>query len=235
MGWPLADMHGFRVRQLYRAGLNILLPVLPLHGPRAVNSVRGQGFMTIDLIDSLHGLTQSTWDVRRVLAWLRSDHHARATGLYGLSLGAYVAALVASLDEDLSCVIAGIPAVDLPELYRRHSPPEIRRRAEEAGALGETATAVHRVVSPLAMVPRVPLNRRFIFAGLGDRMSTFDHAHRLWLHWGRPRLSTYEGGHVGFFFSAAVNRFVREALVESRMLRLVRAPTSLPTASGTYV
>src|SRR5437763_8601598 len=47
MGWPLADMRGFRVRQLYRAGLNILMPVLPLHGPRAASSVRGQGFMTV--------------------------------------------------------------------------------------------------------------------------------------------------------------------------------------------
>jgi dienelactone hydrolase len=218
MGFPLADTHGFRVRQLYRSGLNILMPVLPLHGPRAVSSVRGQGFMTIDLIDSLYGLAQSAWDIRRALAWLRRDQDARVVGLYGLSLGAHVASLVACLDPDLACVIAGIPAVDLPDLYRRHSPPEVRRRAEEAGALGETADAVHRVVSPLAMPSRVPSDRRFIFAGLGDRMSTFGHAQRLWLHWGRPRLETYEGGHVGFFFSGGVTRFVQEALAASGMI-----------------
>ncbi|HWC38305.1 MAG TPA: alpha/beta hydrolase [Acidimicrobiales bacterium] len=218
MGWPLADMRGFRVRQLYRSGLNILLPVLPLHGPRAMSSVRGQGFMSIDLIDSLHGLTQSCWDVRRALAWLRQEQGAEVVGVYGLSLGAHVASLLAGLDPDLACVIAGIPEVDLPDLYRRHSPPDVRRLAEHAGALGETAAAVHRVVSPLAMEARIPTERRFIFAGLGDRMSTFDHARRLWLHWGRPRLATYEGGHVGFFFSGAVTRFVREALISSGLV-----------------
>jgi dienelactone hydrolase len=206
MGWPLADIRGFRVRQLYRAGLNILMPVLPLHRPRAVSSVRGQGFLSIDLIDSVHGLTQSVWDVRRAIGWLRQEQDAEVVGIFGLSLGAYVASLVASLDGDLASVIVGIPAVDLPDLYRRHAPPGVRRLAEEAGALGETASAVHRVVSPLSMAPRVPVERRFIFAGLGDRMSTFGHAHRLWLHWERPRLETYEGGHVGFFFSGAVGR-----------------------------
>jgi pimeloyl-ACP methyl ester carboxylesterase len=225
MGWPLADLRGFRARQLYRAGLNILMPVLPLHGPRAASSVRGQGFMSIDLIDSLHGLTQSVWDVRRAIGWLRDEQDAETLGVFGLSLGAYVASLVASLESDLASAIIGIPAVDLPDLYRRHAPPEIRRLAEEAGALGEKASAVHRVVSPLCMSPRVPLERRFIFAGLGDRMSTFGHAHRLWLHWERPRLEAYEGGHVGFFFSGTVGRFVQEALAQSG---LIAAPGTKP-------
>lgn len=215
MGWPLADMHGFRARQLYRMGLNVLVPVLPLHGPRTTSSVRGEGFMTIDLIDSLHGLTQSAWDVRRAIRLLNEEYGAHDVGLYGLSLGGYVAALVAALEEGLACVIAGIPAIDLPDLYRRHSPPHMRRLAEKAGALGETASAVHQVVSPLSMAPRMEFGRRFIFGGLGDRMSTFGHAHRLWLHWDRPRLATYDGGHVGFFFARSVTRFVQEALVES--------------------
>ncbi len=218
MGWPLADIRGFRARQLYRAGLNILMPVLPLHGPRAASSVRGQGFMSIDLIDSLHGLTQSVWDVRRSIGWLRREQDAEVLGVFGLSLGAHVACLVASLDNDLASVIAGIPAVDLPDLYRRHAPADVRRLAEHAGALGETASAVHRLVSPLCMAPRVPLDRRFIFAGLGDRMSTFGQAHRLWLHWERPRLEAYEGGHVGFFFSRVVGRFVQEALATSGLI-----------------
>lgn len=226
MGQPFADFGGFRVRQLRRMGLNVLMPVLPLHGPRAVSSVRGQGFMSIDPIDSLHGLAQSAWDVRRAIRWLRDEHGAQGVGLYGLSLGAYVASLVGSLDGSLTCVIAGIPAVDLPDLYRRHGPADVRRRAEEAGALGGVASSIHRVVSPLAMPPLIPLERRFIFAGLGDRMASFSHAHRLWLHWGRPRLATYEGGHVGFFFSRAVNRFVENALADSGL-----RPSPVPEGS----
>jgi dienelactone hydrolase len=218
MGQPYLDLRGFRARQLYRLGLNIAVPVLPLHGPRTTSRVRGEGFMTANLIDSVHGLAQSAWDVRRTIGWLRGEHAAAGVGVYGLSLGGYVAALVAALEEGLDCSIAGIPVVDLPAMYRRHSPPGQRRRAERAGALGEPAQAVHRVVSPLAMPPRVPHPGRFVFAGFGDRMATFGQARRLWEHWERPQSAWYGGGHVGFFWSGAVTRFVADALTSSALL-----------------
>ncbi len=218
MGRPGVDFRAFRALQLHRDGLNVLLPVLPSHGPRAMSNVRGEGFMSVDLVDSVHGLAQSAWDVRRAMRWLREKHTAEQIGVYGLSLGGYVAALVASLDADLACVIAGIPCTDFPSLYRRHSPGWVRRRAEQHGALGPMASEMHRVVSPLAMAPLVPAERRFIFGGLGDRMSTFDQARRLWEHWDRPLLGSYNGGHVGFFFSGTARGFVADALRRTGML-----------------
>ncbi|HXQ61828.1 MAG TPA: alpha/beta hydrolase [Acidimicrobiales bacterium] len=209
------DLRAFRATQLHRRGINVVVPVLPLHGPRASGRVRGEDLMTIDLIDSMHGMAQATWDLRRVIRWLRESQGATTVGLIGYSLGALVAALVASLEDDLACVIAGIPVVSLPELFRRHSPPDIARLADAYGVLGQAADDAHRVVSPLAMDCQVPFDRRFIFAGLGDRMSTFGQARRLWLHWGRPSLATYAGGHVGFFWSRAVRKLVDDALTHS--------------------
>ena len=118
-----------------------------------------------------------------------------------------------------------IPFADLPSLYRRHSPPRVGRLALELGALGDAADAVHRVVSPLTMVPVVPKERRFIFAGLGDRMSTYAQARRLWMHWDRPAFACYGGGHVGFYWSSQVNRFVTDALTTSGLLPS-RAPAT---------
>jgi pimeloyl-ACP methyl ester carboxylesterase len=209
---PLLDLRSFRAPQLRAEGLNVALPVLPLHGPRAAGSIRGEGLMTINLVDSMHGLAQAAWDLRMLIAWLRRTHGARRVGVFGHSLGAYVAALTAELQDDLDCVIAGIPVVDLPDLFRRHSPPEIAQRAEQLGVLGPAAQDVHRVVSPLSMDCRVPFDGRYVFAGLGDRMATFGHARRLWLHWNRPALATYHGGHVGFYWSSTVRRFVDDAL-----------------------
>jgi len=209
------DLRAFRVTQLHRRGINVVVPVLPLHGPRASGRVRGEDLMTIDLVDSMRGMAQATWDLRRVIRWLREAHGAQRVGVIGYSLGALVASLVASLEDDLACVIAGIPVVDLPQLFRRHSPPHITRLADAYGALGPAADDVHRVVSPLAMNCVVPFERRFIFAGLGDRMSTFGQARRLWLHWDRPALATYAGGHVGFYWSGAVKRFVDDAIASS--------------------
>ncbi len=47
---------------------------------------------------------------------------------------------------------------------------------------------------------------------LGDRMSTFGQARRPWLHWHRPSLAAYPGGHVGFFWSKADKEHVVEAM-----------------------
>ena len=209
------DLRAFRTAQLHRLGIHVAVAVLPLHGPRASGRVRGEDLMTIDMVDSMHGMAQANWDVRRLIRWLRDSQDAEHVGVMGQSLGGLVVSLVASLDPGLACVVAGVPVVDLPDLFRRHSPPAIARQAQQFGVLGSVADDVHRVVSPLAMSCLVAPGRRYIYAGLGDRMSTFGQAHRLWLHWDRPALQPYPGGHVGFFWSKAVKAFVTGAMVES--------------------
>jgi len=215
---PLMDLRSFKAGQLHAKGINVAVVVLPLHGPRASGSTPGEGFMSIDLVDSMHGLAQAAWDVRSVVGLLRSRHSARRIGLFGHSLGGHVVSLVAGLEDGLDCVIAGIPVVDLPDLFRRHSPPQVAGRALSFGALGPMADSVHRVVSPFALGCRVPFEHRYVFGGLGDRMATFGHARRLWLHWDRPALATYHGGHIGFYWSATVRRFVDEALRNSGLV-----------------
>jgi dienelactone hydrolase len=137
---------------------------------------------------------------------------AERIGVLGYSFGALAATLVASLEPDLACVIAGIPLVDLPALFQRHSGPHVAKLAATYGVLGTPADEVHRVVSPLAMDCKVPFEDRYIFAGLGDRMSTFSQARKLWMHWGCPSLAAYQGGHVGFFWSRAVRQLVDKAV-----------------------
>jgi dienelactone hydrolase len=214
-GHPWLDFSGFRAEALHRElGLNLILPVLPLHGPRKPGRFSGTEFMSFDMMNPVLGMAQSTWDIRRLASWARAEG-APAVGIYGLSLGGYATALVASVEPSFDLAIAGIPATDLPALFAHHCPPYLRRRAIKYHLLGEQTHRLHRVISPLALHPQVPKPRRYIFAGLGDRMSTPKQAYRLWLHWDQPRLEWYGGNHVGFFWSGAVDRFVRAALIES--------------------
>jgi predicted alpha/beta hydrolase len=169
--------------------------------------------MSIDLVDTVHAMAQSAQDLRSLICWARVVGDDAPVGIWGLSLGGYMASLVAALEDGLACVIAGIPATDIVDLYHRHSPPAVRRRALEHGALGAEATAVQSVVAPLVLTPKPPRERRFVFAGLGDRMSTSGQALRLWEHWDRPRIAWYPGGHVGFWWVGSINRFVTEALI----------------------
>jgi dienelactone hydrolase len=136
MGQPAMDLRAFRSRRLYRElGINLLLPVLPLHGARLDPGFqRGEGFMSIDLIDSVHGMAQAAWDVRAAIRWIRSQDADAPIGIYGLSLGGFVTALVASLEPGLACAIAGIPPLtSRPRRPCRLLPGRERRNVHRRG------------------------------------------------------------------------------------------------------
>jgi hypothetical protein len=223
MGQPLIDFTGFRARWLHQTlGVNVAIPVLPLHGPRRVGWRGGDGFLSGDFVDTVHAQAQAVWDVRRLIGWLRAQG-APGVGVYGISLGGYTAALVASLESELACVIAGIPATDFVRLAREHAPPMLVRAAERAGFSLDRIERLLRVVSPLALAPRVPHARRFLYAGVVDRLASPDQASDLWRHWGEPRTLWYHGSHVSFIWEPEILPLLAEALATSGLSAPSRA------------
>jgi dienelactone hydrolase len=215
MGHPPIDLTAFRAAELReRFGLNVLLPVLPLHGPRRIGRLSGDGFFGADVLDMVHAEAQAMWDLRRWLGWIRAQGGTRI-GVYGLSLGGYNAALLAGLDAELACVVAGIPATDLAALVWQHGPEHIIRVAEHRGLERERAERVLRVVSPLALAPLVAHERRFVFAGTADQLVPAGHVQRLVAHWGEPRTVWYEGAHLTFGVHGEVGRHLADALRSS--------------------
>jgi hypothetical protein len=212
MGRLLFDFVGFRIHWLHRhLGLNVAVPVLPFHGPRRVGRRSGDGYLTGDFVDTVHAQAQTLWDVRRLIAWVRTEG-TPAVGVYGLSLGGYSAAMLAALEDDLACVVAGMAPVDFAGLLRDNSPGPLVRATEWWGFPWATVDRVLRVVSPLALPRRVPRERCFLFAGVADGLAPPAQTRALWRHWGRPRLAWYRGGHVSFVVEAAVHELLCEAL-----------------------
>ncbi|MEB2345384.1 MAG: alpha/beta hydrolase [Deltaproteobacteria bacterium] len=222
MGTPLVDFGAFRPAWLHdRLGLNLVMPVLPVHGPRRIRRMSGDGFLSGELLDTVHALAQTAWDVRRIVSWVRAQG-AAAVGVYGLSLGGYSTALVSSLEPGFACGIAGIPATDFARLSWKHGPADSLRRAEEAGiGLGET-TDLKKVVSPLVLQPKLARERRFVFGGSADQLVPPDHVRDLWRHWERPAIHWYPGAHCTFGLHAPVRRFVEDALRESGLVAAAR-------------
>ncbi len=224
MGYPFMDFRGLHTATLHRAlGLNVAMPVLPLHGPRKVTVVSGEPFLSFDMMNTVHGLTQAVWDIRRLVSWIRAQG-ATSIGLYGVSLGAYVVSLLAGIEEGLDAIVAGIPVANFPALFHEHSPVHIRARSIEHRIMGGVAEDVFRVVSPMSFESKVPHDRRYIFAGYGDRMAFPEQARMLWEHWDKPRISWYSGNHVGYLWSRQVEAFLGEALAASG-LSYTRAAT----------
>ncbi|WP_369830357.1 alpha/beta hydrolase family protein [Mycobacterium sp. E2327] len=217
MGRAPLDLALFRAWKLHdELGLNVVMPVLPMHGPRARGLPKGVVFPGEDILDDVHATAHAVWDIRRLLSWIRSQEPDSLIGLNSLSLGGYIASLVASLEKGLTCAILGVPVADLVQLLGRHaglSKGDPRRRTMEL------AEPLGRMTSPLSLEPLVPMPGRFIYAGVADRVvHPREQVVRLWEHWGKPEIVWYPGGHTGFFRSRPVQKFVWDALRQSGLL-----------------
>ena len=227
MGRAAIDLAVFRAWKLHDdLGLNVVIPVLPMHGPRARGLPKGAVLPGEDVLDDVHATAQAVWDIRRLLSWIRLQEPESLIGLNGLSLGGYIASLVASLEKGLTCAILGVPVADLVELLGRHSG---FRDDDPRRLTMKLAEPIGRMVSPLSLTPLVPMRGRFIYAGVADRLvHPREQVIRLWEHWGKPEIVWYPGGHAGFFRSRPVQRFVWDALQQSGLIDTLPAQRDRP-------
>jgi hypothetical protein len=219
MGYPLTDIGAFDPRGYHqRLGLNLLLPVLPLHGPRSIGRISGQASTGADVLNTVHMQAQAMWDIRRLVSWIRAQG-GNAIGVFGISLGGYTAALLSVLEPRLACVIAGIPVTDPAGLCFGTNFSEADRLAlESSNITEERMRRALRVVSPLVLEPQVPVERRAIFGGVADRIVPPDQVRALVSHWDEPRTCWYQGSHMTFMWDREVRALVRSTLDEAGLL-----------------
>ena len=216
MGSEGADLRAFRGMHLHRRfGLNVAFVTLPFHGRRKADRGPLPKVPGIDLLDTLHALEQATWDVRQAMHLLRSRTD-ESIGLMGLSLGGGVAGCVASVDEP-DAVILLIPAVDLASLMV-DAATEMGEAADHLD-LFEQSRRLLAPVSPLALTPRVPVERRAIVAGTLDKFARpSSQAGALSRHWDDPVTHWYHGGHVSMFWSPRAKRSIDASLAHVGLL-----------------
>jgi pimeloyl-ACP methyl ester carboxylesterase len=178
------------IRAWRRRGLDVVLPVLPFHGRRAVQ--RGAPiFPASDPRLTHEGFRQAVHDLTALIAWLRGVGHG-PIGLVGMSMGGYTAALLATLLPELAYVVLVIPLSSIADIARAHG-----RLGEGSGAdaLHAALEAVYRPSSPFARPSVVPPDRVFAVAARGDRITGVAQAERLAGHFSAP-LSVVRGGHI---------------------------------------
>jgi pimeloyl-ACP methyl ester carboxylesterase len=213
MGNPKQDFQAFRARQLHeQSGLNVAMYVLPVHGPRAPGGFSGAKFFGNSPLDFLHAESQAIWDLRRLIGFIQRQE-ATQIGVIGISLGGYTSALLAGLEDRLSCVIASVPPSDMIHTTREYLAGSVERRlSAAAGVDNNRDRALYRVVSPLALSPRVEHQGRFIFAATGDQFVPIEQVRALWLHWQKPRISWCTGGHLSSQMQRDFHLLVDEAI-----------------------
>jgi hypothetical protein len=211
MGDPLADMVAFRATRLRRCGFNVAIPVLPHHGPRGAGRFE-VAFPGEDPTKNFHAAAQAIADVRALLAYIDSCHERSV--LFGISLGAYVAAAVAALEPTLAGVIVGVPAVDIADLMRTHAPPRFARHPAFAEFCA-TAAKLDAVTSALGLPPPEDSLPKRIWAGRADRLVRPSQVSRLAEHWGGAEVCWYAGGHIGFLTARSVHHYIAQSLIDA--------------------
>jgi len=213
MGTSFLDLRLFAPHILFkRLGLNLVMPVLPLHGPRRIGGQSGDHFLDGDPLDLLFAETQALWDLRRTVAWIRGQEPEARIGVLGYSLGGYNAALLATHEAGLDFVIAGIPVADFATVLWEHVPTPLRLYFEAEGLSRERYQRLLKVVSPLALAPKLPAERLHLFAGSADRVVPPAQPLKLARHWQR-NVHWFPGAHLTFRGERAVVRCIDDAMV----------------------
>jgi pimeloyl-ACP methyl ester carboxylesterase len=209
----------FLVPYWLRHGWDVAAFVLPFHGARAPGSGVGRSgalFPSPNPLRTNEGFAHAIYDLRALAMFLRS-RGASAVGAMGMSLGGYTTALWSSVAGPgdvggTDFAVAMIPAVSMSRLFWGHGAHSATRlRAEKAGITEELLADAFEVHAPTTRPPRVPIDRRFVIAGHGDRITPPEQAQMLAAHWGTEIL-WFEGGHLAQIGRSEALRTVRRSL-----------------------
>jgi acetyl esterase/lipase len=219
MGFPTVEAFVCRARHLFRLGLDVYLYMLPFHAARRPPGVTFAGtvFPTTDMTRTNEGFLQAVWEVRALMAWHRARSEGAPCGVMGLSLGGYLAAVLASVAPETRFAVGLLPVADIPTLMWSNGEGTAERAwAEGAGVTFDMFCRSMAVHAPLARRLAIPRERVLLVGARGDRIIPPVHTEVLWEHWGRPRLHWTAGSHLAHFGRAgyldAVEGLLREVL-----------------------
>jgi dienelactone hydrolase len=231
-GWTMGDQRinslAFLPGLFYQLGFDVVLIELPFHGRRKAKKgpfEKASFFPSLNVLATNEVMAQAISDLRQLALYIRQDG-VNQVGCMGMSLGAYVGVLWASLDKLDFCVPI-VPMVSMAELawevVTRH---ERFKPLREAGLSLDLLESVYRIHSPLQFQPATDKKNMLIVAGIGDKIVPARQPKLLWDHWKRPRIVWFQGGHVPQFkksrtFNEVAAFFVDLGLVSAERVQAV--------------
>lgn len=183
----------------YKQGYDVVLYTLPFHGARRAwhEFYSGQGYLGGGIAGLNEAMRQAVHDVRILIDEVL-DRGAPSVGISGFSLGGYVAALLATVDERLAFCIPNSPLVAPIDMALEWQPTgDLVRFLMRRHGFGvrdlRHGTAFH---SPLTYKPAIDADRLMIIGGAGDRFTSPHLVNLLHENWRGSHLHWFPGNHV---------------------------------------
>ena len=194
-------------------GMSVATIELPYHGLRKPRSGSLRNFLSGDIRHMMEATQQSIADTRAAISWLKTAGFG-PVGLWGVSLGSWLAGLVACADPRLEALVlmTPVPRIDraIESLeFCRHIRPSIVGQEQLVNALNLTE---HR---PL-VTPRDILLVEAVY----DLFAPADAVEELWRVWGKSDIWRVRHGHISILFSPWIiqrmGRWLQRRLVFGR-------------------
>jgi len=190
----LIEQRVWPVKRLFQSGFDVLISVLPLHGPRRAES-RGYlppAFPSSDPRFTIEGFRQLVFDHRALFDYLRLARVSEL-GVMGMSLGGYSAALLATLESALRFAVLLVPLAAIEDFAHKtgRMTGDVQQQLLQRDALARAQAAI----SPFSRPSLLPASRVITVAGEADQVTGLDQAKKLAQHFG-GQLAQFHGGHL---------------------------------------
>ena len=204
-GWLANSMHlrfyQRLVSPLIRQDLEVWLPRLPQHMERTgPESWSGVSAISADLVETAQTLRRAVAEARSLASWLRM-RGVRHVGLWGVSLGGWVAAIAATVDPGWDAIVLWEPVVDpVATLWRSRLMAPLREPLRRAGVHPEDDRIALDFLVPGDAALLVQRSSVLIIAGHYDDVVPPESVTRLAESWG-VGVSWFPRGHINLMSS----------------------------------
>jgi dienelactone hydrolase len=184
--------------------VNAVLFELPYHlqrRPRRPGAINN--FISEDLLRMVEATRQSIADVRALMKWLRGQG-CEKIGLWGTSLGAWLAGLIVCHEPKLDFAVLATPIAKLERVIKELAfCAPIRRSYEKSNlSLSKLNLAQQR--------PKIALDKILIQEAEHDLFAPKETVEEFWADWGRPEIWRARHGHISILMSVSMmNRTVK--------------------------
>lgn len=181
-------------------GFVAVLVYMPHYGRRRAADPEKRSFMISEDLDStLANFRQAVLDIRRTADWLRSQKGIDPTriGLFGVSLGGVVGALVAGVEPRFTRTVLVVGGGDLPAmvLHESRETREMRQRLLDGGWTAEKLKPILAPIEPLTFAGRVDPGSVLLINAENDDVIPRECTEQLWKAMGGPRINWIKANH----------------------------------------
>ena len=185
--------------QFNELGWNACFVHLPYHYSRVPRGFwNGELAITADLVRNAEGLRQGVMEVRQLIAALRA-HGCTEFGILGTSYGAWIGALLASVESDLRFLALMAPIVNVEHaIWQNPGSATMRRKLRRANIAPELVARHYHLSSPIHTEPLCDPARVLFVAGDFDLIARPGDIEAIHKKWRGSELLRVPQGHFGY-------------------------------------